>query len=136
MGIAILALLTVIIFLLIVIVVIGIYMISEKEEIEDNVEDKNRIDPLIDELQKDRDYLLLYMARSFSAADKLVIEKKHPNADHVILVFQVKNGNLRFSLKEDLLPDSLRTPTVHISKDRINMKTNYKLIDEIVNQKD
>lgn len=81
---------------------------------------------------KDRDYLLLFMARSYKMADKLLIEKKHPDANKVTLVYQLKNGNLRFSINEELVPDFLWPGTTLINTEKINYKNNYRLIDELI----
>jgi hypothetical protein len=100
--------------------------------VEDRVEESHR--DL--ESQSDRDYLLLLMAKSFFVANKLLLEKKHPDSQYIILVFQLKNGNIRFSIAEHLLPESLRTPAITITSERVNAKNNYRLIDEVINGQD
>ncbi len=83
-------------------------------------------------VEKDRLYLLLLVCRSFNAVGKLILEKKHPNASHVIVVLQLKNGNLRFSLLDSLLPEEIRPKTVQINNTKVDYKNNYKLIEEAI----
>jgi len=102
-----------------------------------NTEDKchcttTKANPTVEYLIKDREYLLLLITRSFYSVDKLIVEKRHPNADQVILVFQLKNGNLRFSVRESILPESLRPKTTKINSNKVNYKNNYRLIDELI----
>ena len=87
-----------------------------------------------DNIVKDRIYLLLLMAKSFNNVGKLLIEKKHPNSNYLIFVFQLKNGNIRFSIREDLVPQSIITKTIIINSNKINYKNNYKLIEELLSE--
>jgi hypothetical protein len=89
-------------------------------------------EPIDEQHVEDRKYLLLLMAKSFAAANKLLYEKKHPNSQQIILVFQLRNGNIRFTIDESVLPLSLLPQTVHLNTNKINYKNNYRLIQELV----
>lgn len=86
---------------------------------------------LPENITQDRTMLLLLMAKTFKKAGKLLLEKKHPGAKNIILVFQCNNGNIRFSIPEDTLPDYL-AGTVLINNSKINYNINYKLLEEII----
>lgn len=102
---------------------------SEKTIIYNN--DIKRVD---EDAKKDRQALLLLLARSYRQVDRLIIEKKHPESNSLVLVFQLKNGNLRFSFPENEFPDYLRPRTTKINTEKVNFKKNYRLIDELVEE--
>jgi hypothetical protein len=130
------SLIIVVIIILVVICTFTILLYTKSSKVAITAESKCEQSDQIDETQQDRDYLLLFLACSFYNADKLTVEKKTPHSEHVILVFHTKNGILRFTLKEKLLPDRIRPTTITINKDRVNIKNNYKLIEELIHLKE
>ena len=100
-------------------------LIDKRADLIQGVADENII--------KDRLYLLRMLAVSFYKADKLFIEKKHPNSKNIILGFQVKNGNLRFSIPEEQLPQIVTMP-ITINNAKINYNNNYKFIEELLKE--
>jgi hypothetical protein len=82
----------------------------------------------------DREQLLLFMANSYHKAGKLRIEKKTPDATMAVLVFQLKNGNLRYTLNDNAIPSRLRPQVVEINSARINYKNNKRLIMELISE--
>lgn len=85
---------------------------------------------------KDRQWLLLLLANSFSKAGKLLLEKKQPDSQNIILVFQLKNGNIRFSVPEKVVPEHIRKGAILLNNAKINYNKNYALINELITRLD